>query len=95
MLYLIILIETFCVGQFVSILLHHLRLFAYLHHVADPMDLDDMYVAIHKEGNMPKYLSKRGTSQLEGYHASLRKALPGNHYSTRLSERCTTFFNYK
>jgi hypothetical protein len=44
-----------------------------------------MYIAVELgPGHMPRYVAKRGTSQLEGYHKHLADLLVGTNYSAVL-----------
>jgi hypothetical protein len=62
----------------------------------DPDSVDKMYIVIEREGvNMIKFVCKRGTSQLEGYHKHLAELLVGTNYSARLAGALITIRNFR
>lgn len=63
--------------------------------MADP-ETAEMYIERPvQEGQMPKYVCIRGTSQLEGYFAHLRSMFAGSNYSPLLAMTLMTIFNYR
>jgi hypothetical protein len=54
-----------------------------------------MYIVIEREGNLIKFVCKRGTSQLEGYHKHLAELLVGTNYSARLAGALITTRNFR
>ena len=62
---------------------------------ADPWSVEKMYITVVIEGNMIKFICKRGTSQLEGYHKHLADLLVGTNYSALLAGALITIRNYR
>lgn len=62
---------------------------------ADPYSVDKMYIVVEREGNMIRFVCKRGTSQLEGYHKHLADLLVGTNYSALLAGALITIRNYR
>lgn len=54
-----------------------------------------MYIVVEREGRMIKFVCKRGTSQLEGYHKHLADLLVGTNYSALLAGALITMRNYR
>ena len=55
-----------------------------------------MYIkVVDVEGRMPRYLTVRGTSQLEGFHHHLNNLLVGANYSPYLAGALTQLFVYR
>ena len=44
---------------------------------------------------MPRYVTVRGTSQLEGYHEHLKNLFVGTNYSALLAGALATYFNFR
>lgn len=61
----------------------------------DPWTVDKMYITIEKDGNKIRFVCKRGTSQLEGYHKHLADLLVGTNYSALLAGALITMRNYR
>ena len=62
---------------------------------SDPDGVEKMYIVIEREGNLIKFVCKRGTSQLEGYHKHLAELLVGTNYSARLAGALITIRNFR
>lgn len=63
--------------------------------VADPWEVDKMYIVIVRDGHKIKFICIRGTSQLEGYHKHLADLLVGTNYSALLGWALITMRNYR
>lgn len=63
--------------------------------MADPFPVEKMYIVSEREGHMTRYICKRGTSQLEGYHKHLADLLVGTNYSALLAGALITIRNYR
>ena len=63
--------------------------------VADPYSVDKMYIVVEVEGKLIRFVCKRGTSQLEGYHKHLADLLVGTNYSALLAGALITIRNYR
>lgn len=63
--------------------------------VADPFSTDKMYIVIEVDGKIIRFVCKRGTSQLEGYHKHLIALLVGTNYSALLAGALITIRNYR
>jgi hypothetical protein len=54
-----------------------------------------MYIVVETEGKMVRFICKRGTSQLEGYHKHLADLLVGTNYSAYLAGAMVLMRNYR
>jgi hypothetical protein len=61
----------------------------------DPFDVDGMYIKVSEEKNKPRWVCKRGTSPLEGYHGHLAAVLKGSNYSAALADILIKIFNFR
>ena len=61
----------------------------------DPFDVDGMYRQVSASGNMLRWICKRGSSPLEGYHGHLGKLLHGANYSPDLADALVKLFNFR
>lgn len=62
----------------------------------DPETVDAMHYNRRSNGSSNKeYITKRGTSKLEGYHSHLHDVLSGNNYSGELANVLILFFNFR
>jgi hypothetical protein len=63
--------------------------------VPDPYPVEKMYIVVETEGKMVRFVCKRGTSQLEGYHKHLADLLVGTNYSAYLAGALILMRNYR
>lgn len=64
--------------------------------LVDPFSVEKMYIVVEEgPGRMKRYVAKRGTSQLEGFHHHLADLLVGSNYSAALAGALVTIFTYR
>lgn len=54
-----------------------------------------MYYGRQRSDGSTEWITKRGSSKLEGYHAHLNAVLSGNNYSPELADCLIALFNLR
>lgn len=62
----------------------------------DPVPVEELYYNRNSNAaDTAKWIAKRGSSKLEGYHSHLHDVLSGNNYSSELAWTLLTLFNFR